>query len=250
MASELFFYFIIVCGFAAFVHGSIGFGFPMLSTPLLALATDVQTAILLTLVPNIFVNVSSIKSEGHFFQALQTHYKLVLLTAVGSLLGTLILLNFESEFYRAILAAVILLYLASDSFNVRLKWIRDFPRLSKISFGLTSGMLGGLTNVMAATLLIYSLETDQSKKDIIQSTNMCFLFGKIVQILLFAVNAKFTPQNTSASLWVVFAVLVFLPLGFKLKSYISEKGYKKLIKALLFCIAIALLGQLFPMLWG
>jgi uncharacterized membrane protein YfcA len=37
--------------FAAFIHGSIGFGFPMVATPLLALITDIQTAIILTLIP-------------------------------------------------------------------------------------------------------------------------------------------------------------------------------------------------------
>ena len=44
----------VITAVSALVHGSIGFGFPMLSTPLIALFTDVQTAIMLTVIPNIF----------------------------------------------------------------------------------------------------------------------------------------------------------------------------------------------------
>ena len=38
---------------AAFIHGSIGFGFPMVTTPLLALSTDIQTAIVFDINPNV-----------------------------------------------------------------------------------------------------------------------------------------------------------------------------------------------------
>ena len=48
---------------AAFIHGSIGFGFPMVATPLLALFTDIQTGIVLTLIPTLLVNLISIKGS-------------------------------------------------------------------------------------------------------------------------------------------------------------------------------------------
>ena len=54
---------------AAFIHGSIGFGFPLVATPLLAIVTDMQTAIILTLIPTLLVNLISIASEGKIAEA-------------------------------------------------------------------------------------------------------------------------------------------------------------------------------------
>jgi len=245
MNFELILYFTTICGFAALVHGSIGFGFPMLATPLLALLTDVQTAIMLTIIPNIFINVVSIKSEGKIFKAIKKHYKLVTYTAFGSLFGTVFLIQFYTPIFKVILALAIVIYLITDTFKVRFHWIGKHPEISKVIFGLVSGFLGGLTNVMAPTLIMYSLESGQSKSEIIQSTNLCFLFGKVVQLVLFAVSLKFTTETIYSSTLVLAIVIVFLPLGIKLKAIISEHHYKTILKTLLSFIAIALVSQTF-----
>ncbi|MCL1065296.1 sulfite exporter TauE/SafE family protein [Shewanella olleyana] len=245
MDFQLILYFIAICGFAALVHGSVGFGFPMLATPLLALLTDVQTAIMLTIVPNIFINLVSIKSEGEISKAIKKHYKLVAYTAFGSLFGTAALIQFETPVFKVILALAIMIYLITDTFKVRLHSIRKYPEISKVIFGLISGFIGGLTNVMAPTLIMYSLESGQSKRDIIQSTNLCFLFGKIVQLVLFAVSLKFTTYTIYSSTLVLAIVIVFVPLGIKLKTVISEHHYKTILKTLLSFITIALISQTF-----
>jgi uncharacterized membrane protein YfcA len=41
---------------AAFVKGAVGFGYPLIATPLLALATDVRTAVAVLVIPNILMD--------------------------------------------------------------------------------------------------------------------------------------------------------------------------------------------------
>ena len=59
---------------AAFVHGIFGFGFPLLATPLLALFFPLPTAILMTLVPTLAINLGSIIGEKHWREALGERY--------------------------------------------------------------------------------------------------------------------------------------------------------------------------------
>ena len=245
MDFELVLYFITICGFAALVHGSIGFGFPMIATPLIALLTDVQTAIMLTVIPNIFTNVTSIKSEGKVLQAVKKHYQLIAYTTFGSLVGTIVLIYFESPIFKTILAFAIIIYLLTDTLRVRLHWIKNYPATAKGVFGVMSGFIGGLTNVMAPTLIIYSLESGQRKREIIQSINLCFLCGKIAQLILFAVSLKFTTETIYSSTLILVTVMVLIPLGIKLKKMISEHIYKTILKIFLCCIAIALISQTF-----
>ena len=133
----------------AFIHGSIGFGFPMVATPLLALSTDIQTAIVLTLIPTLLVNLISIISEGNILVAVRRHFLLALLAMLGSAVGTQILLTVNSDIFKVLLGVVIIIYLLAEKIKLKLSWIREHPKFSKFTFGLSAGIIGGLTNIRA-----------------------------------------------------------------------------------------------------
>ncbi len=108
---EALIFFTFIFFLAAFIHGSIGFGFPMVATPLLALFTDLQTAIVLTFIPTLLVNLISIISEGDILLAARRHLSLALFAILGSAAGTQILLSVNSDIFKGLLGIVILIYL-------------------------------------------------------------------------------------------------------------------------------------------
>jgi hypothetical protein len=59
-------YLAVIVAFAAAVHGAIGIGVPMIATPLLALITDVRTAILLLVLPTVVLNAAKILKGGNW----------------------------------------------------------------------------------------------------------------------------------------------------------------------------------------
>src|SRR5208282_2000561 len=93
---------IIVVGGIA--HGAIGFGFPLISTPLIALLIDVKTAVLITLVPNIAVNVVSILRGGNWRESIGRHWPLAIWVALGTIVGTRVLLVAPPELLQLVLA--------------------------------------------------------------------------------------------------------------------------------------------------
>jgi len=228
---------------AAFIHGSIGFGFPMVATPLLALFIDIQTAIVLTLLPTLLVNLISIISERDILLAARRHFSLALLSMIGSAIGTQILLFENSDIFKGLLGVVILIYLFVEKIKLKLSWIREFPKCSKFTFGLTAGLIGGLTNVMAPVLIIYSLESKFSKRDTVQASNLCFLLGKITQIIFFTTNGKFTLSELSTSSVMLIVTSFAIYLGIAVRNKIKRKAYQKILRVLLFILATILLIQ-------
>ncbi|MCB1789011.1 MAG: sulfite exporter TauE/SafE family protein, partial [Gammaproteobacteria bacterium] len=99
---------------AAFVHGAFGFGFPLLATPLLVFGFELQTAILLTLVPTVSINLVSILSEHNWRTALRDYWPIPMFTIIGSFTGTQVLLSVDPAPFRFLLAAVLIGYLVSD----------------------------------------------------------------------------------------------------------------------------------------
>lgn len=228
---------------AAGIHGSIGFGFPMIATPLLALFADIQTAIILTLIPTLAMNLVSIASEGNLLVAFRRNLALALIAMTGSAIGTQILIFTNSELFKALLALAILAYLSAEKINLKLAWVRAHPALSRVVFGISAGLLGGLTNVMAPVLIIYSLEANHSKSEIIQTSNICFLLGKSIQLLLFSINGKFSLDELSTSTIMLVVSSIALTAGVKIRRRIKMAVYTKLLKALLFILAATLMIQ-------
>lgn len=235
--------FSIIIFLSSLVHGSIGFGFPMIATPLLAMVTDMKTAILYIAIPTLLINLISIFSEGNFLQAVKRFYPLAIIAMIGSAIGTQILIYSGSELFKLILAFSIFLYLFIQKFKIQMNWIREKKRLSMIVFGLSAGIIGGLTNVMASILIIYSLESKHSKKEIIQSTNLCFLFGKIIQIILFTRHGSFNQELLSVSFSSLIIVAIAMFAGLMIKNKIAQDIYRKVIKVVLFVIASFLVYQ-------
>ena len=100
-----------------------------------------------------------------------------------------------------------------------------------------------MTNVMGPVLIIYSLESKHSKSEIVQASNLCFLFGKIIQIFLFTLNDKFTLNELSTSAVMLIVSSIGLYVGIALKKKINEIVYQKIIKELLFTLATVLIIQ-------
>ncbi len=229
--------------FAAFAHGCIGFGFPMLSTPLLALVMDIQSAIILTLIPNLLVNLISIASEGNTWQAFRRYLPLALLAMLGSAMGTYILILFNSEWFKVVLAAAIIMYLFADKIKLNLNWIRRQPFFAEPTFGITAGILGGLTNVMAPILIIYSLETQKTKAELIQLSNFCFLLGKSIQLLLFSFYGKFTQSELELAPIMLIIVGLALLWGIKIRRKIPENLFVRIMRVFLALLALLLMLQ-------
>jgi len=228
---------------ASLVHGSIGFGFPMIATPLIALITDIQTAIIYTLIPTLLVNIISIWSEGNFIQAFKRFYPLALFAMIGSAIGTQILIYNSSDIFKLLLALAILFYLSINLIQYEFTWIYKKPKLSRFIFGLGAGILSGLTNAMAPVLMMYTLESKFTKSEIIQASNICFLFGKIIQIILFSFAAVFTVQEMQHSFILLLFVSIALYIGIKIKFLINSIYYTIFVKIILFVIAMLLILQ-------
>ena len=243
LSIEFLIIFSIIVFISSLVHGTIGFGFPMIATPLLAMVTDMKTAIICIVIPTLLINLISIFSEGNFLQALKRFFPLAILAMIGSAIGTQILIYSSSEFFKLLLAFSIFLYLFIQKFRIEMKWIREKKRLSMVVFGLIAGIIGGLTNVMASILIIYSLESKHTKKEIIQSTNLCFLFGKVIQIVLFTIHGSFTEELIITSFSSLIIVFIAMFIGLKIKDKIPQESYKKVIKIVLFMIACFLTYQ-------
>jgi uncharacterized membrane protein YfcA len=231
---------------AGWIHGALGLGFPMVATPLLALATDVRTAILLSLLPTIASNIGSILSDRHWREVLRQFWPMPFATIVGSILGTQVILRTDPEPYRLLLAAIIMLYLVLDRLRgtgLEPRWRPTKPLM--VGAGLTAGLLAGLVNVMAPVLIVFSLETGMAASLMVSVFNVNFLLSKVGQLLAFAADGAIVVELLIAAVPLVLVAMGALALGIRVRRRTDVTRYRRWLKWALWVISGLLIVQHF-----
>ena len=233
---------------AGLAHGTLGFGFPIISTPLVALFVDVKTAVLVTVLPNIAVNIVSILRGGNWRASIGKYWPLALWVVLGTLLGSRLLLTVRHEPLQLLLAAMIVVFLLQDRLRqLDWSWVKRRPQLAAFFFGLTAGVLSGAVNVALPPLVIYLMTQGLTPLALTQTLNLCFIAGKTVQAIALGVSDAPSQQMLYASLPLVPLAVIAVYVGMRLQSRISAETYNELLRKALGAIAAVLILQV---IWG
>ena len=231
----------IVAGLA---HGILGLGFPMMSTPLLAILFDVRSAILLTLLPTIAVNLISIARGGRWSESIGNYWPLALMIPLGALAGTWLLVSVDPAPFRLLLAGIILLHLFNDRLRaIRLDWVRTRTGLAYVIFGLAAGFSAGTVNVMVPLLIIFALEVGMPRLAMVQVFNLCFLAGKLTQVTVFSVSGALSLDLLGSTLPFAAVAATALLIGMRIRDRVAADTYKRWLRWVLWAMVLILIGQ-------
>lgn len=228
--------------FAGLIHGTLGLGFPMVATPMLAAMMDVRSAILITLLPTMAVNIASIMNNKSSLASTKPFLPLVLFSLLGSIAGASILAVVDPAPFRIVLAGLILLYLW-NGIRIPQRWLLDNSLLAMAFFGLIAGISAGTTNVMVAILIIYFMSLETPRSTLVPALNSCFLVGKISQIVVLAVAGLLSVRLTLETAPLAVAAVVALLLGQRLQPRIQVSTYQSILRKLLLLLSIVLIYQ-------
>src|SRR5581483_4743404 len=173
----------LVCLLSGFAHGAIGFGFPLVATPLVALVLDIKLAIgLLAPVTLLLVLITAL-SGGGLASVARRFWYLPLLVSAGAWLGTKLLLAAPPEPFVLVLALVILLYLNLDRVGRGgSPAVQARPVLFGMGFAFAAGIFEAVANVAGPVLLVYFMLLGLAPVALVQALNLCFTFGKGAQV--------------------------------------------------------------------
>ena len=228
---------------AGMIHGAFGVGFPLIATPLLALFTDVLTAVLITLLPTLAVNASIIYREGiRQLYGIRQYLLIIPFVLVGTLAGSQFLLWFDARPFLLILAIAIILYLNQKHLEkLDFSWVRKNRKTAFILFGLTAGLMGGTVNVMLPVLVILFIELSIASSVMAVLFNINFFVGKLTQSLFFLQGISGFNLFLFSTLWLIPAALLSFYAGSQVRKYISETRYLWVLRGMLWLMSFVLI---------
>ena len=221
---------------AAFVKGAIGFGFPTLGTPLLALIVDVKTAFLVLIVPNIVMDGIQLARAGAPAATARRLATLVGFGAVGMVLGTHLLAALASSTVMLILGVFILTFVALTvtrlSPRVPPRWE---PWASPVA-GFVAGVAGGITNVPGTPLVLYFYALGLGKREFVSAVAFSFVLYKLVQLAAVSWYGLMSWPLLAWSVVLTGAALGGFALGLRVQDRLEARTFNRVV--LLFLAAL------------
>lgn len=229
---------------AGFIQGALGFGFPFVATPVLAMVVDMRTAIITVLLPTLATVTVTLVTGGPLGPVLRRFWMMPVFATAGALIGTLVFVAAPQAPYQLLLALIIIVYLNLDRIT-RGEWplIKRHERACGPVAGMAAGLFEGTANVAAPPLIIYFLALGLGPAMMVQAMQLCFLVGKVTQFTVLSLHGGVSSAQWLATLpFCVVAVTAGVG-GARVRNRIDAVMFRNWVKRALALIAFALLAQ-------
>ena len=229
---------------AGLLQGALGFGFPFVATPLIALATDMRTAVVVVLLPTLATICVALFSSGPIKATLARFWMMPLYAIAGAAVGTWVFVSAPEAPYTLVLALLTLFYLSLDRFG-RTDWpvVRRHERAFAPLSGFTAGLFEGTANVAAPPMIIFYLALSLTPAMLVQALNICFLVGKTTQFTVLSTRGGIGMSEWLATLPLVAVGVTGSLVGVRIRNRIDAQAFRIWVKRALFVIALGLLAQ-------
>ena len=231
---------------AAFIKGAIGFGFPTLGTPLLSLVMDVKAAVAVLILPNIVMDGLQFARRGAPLDTVRRFAVLVVFGAVGTVVGTRLLVALSPRTAALILGAFVVAFVGLNVIGatprVPPRWE---PWLSPVA-GLLAGIVGGITNVPGTPLVMYFHALRLAKHDFVSSVAFTFVVYKIIQLAAVAYYGLLSWSLVGPSLALTLVALGAFALGLKVQDRLDPRTFNRAVLVFLAALGVWLVARSLP----
>ena len=228
-----FFYILLAYFIGGITQGILGVGLITVVISLLSFVVDVKETIALVIIPTIITGFFQMINGSNLKVIIKdTKYFLVFSTLI--IVPGVFLLNVLDSDLILIFIAILLFMNSSLSLSNRVVAIPNHQNsIIQLLTGSLNGFIIGLTSIytMPFVFLLQSLKYNKEKT--VQFMGLAFLLYSCMQFLSFSYSKLISINTIIPSLIVTLPVIIGFLLGKKIRSFISEKLFKKLFYLML-----------------
>ena len=239
MLIEIYLFFVFVT--AAFLQTVTGFGYALVTAPLLALVLDIKDTVMLTMLTGFISTLfllQEVKGQGSYSDVLP----LISSSLVGALFGAYAMVLISSEWLKLFIGVVVMLSACSMFMKYELPIKHN--KLTEGIIGTINGFLGTTTSVNGPLLVLYYLNSSENKAVFRGILTRYFLVVSLPMIAM----AYFAGTLHIEALWLytieaIPALYLGTLLGEKLFRYIKAETFRKIALIVVFVGSIMIIGS-------
>lgn len=232
------------------LKGATGAGAPILVVPALAAMFDVKLAVVIMMMPNLLTNLW--QGWQHRRHRLAGHFLWVFAAtgAIGALVGTIMLAWLPHEVLAMLVAFAVLCYVAIRLCRPDSSLSRRASEILAAPAGLIAGMLQGSSGISAPVSITFLSAMRLERQTYIFTISVFFVAITAVQIPTLGLVGMLSAPLLALSLVAVVPILLFMPVGAALARGLSPAAFDRAILLLLVGLALKLVLEAAPIVFG
>ncbi len=231
---------VIVFG-AALIQTLFGFGFALISVPLMIFFVDLPTAVVTaTVVSTVSCGIQWIESRA--ISAREVSRRLVISALFGLPFGLWLLNNIDARLMKVLLGVFVLfgVFLSSREFD-----LRRLPPAFDYLMGVLAGVLSTSTSTNGPPL-VFLLHSRHYSPEIFRAVlNRVFTILNFLTLIVFAVDGKLSSDAVFLALMALPVMGIGVGLGFRLRKSFDSQQFRKLVLVLLFATGLSAIVNAF-----
>jgi len=229
---------VIVFG-ASIIQALFGFGFGLISVPLMIFFVDLPTAVVTaTAVSTVSCSIQWWESRAVDVRVMSM--RLIRSAIIGMPFGLWLLLNVDARLMKAALGVVVLIgvFLSIKGFD-----LRQLPRAFDYTMGLISGVLSTATSTNGPPLVFLLHARHYSPEDFRAVLNRVFSFLNFLTLVIFFFAGKLTADAVRLAMLAIPVMGCGVFLGTRMRKRINPDHFRNLVIGLLFLSGLSAIGN-------
>lgn len=229
---------VIVFG-ASIIQALFGFGFGLISVPLMIFFVDLPTAVVTaTAVSTVSCSIQWWESRAVDVRVMSM--RLIRSAIIGMPFGLWLLLNIDARLMKAALGVVVLIgvFLSIKGFD-----LRQLPRVFDYTMGFISGVLSTATSTNGPPLVFLLHARHYSPEDFRAVLNRVFSFLNFLTLVIFFFAGKLTTDAVRLALLAIPVMGCGVFLGTRMRKRINPDHFRNLVIGLLFLSGLSAIGN-------
>ena len=226
-----------------FTKGVISWGFPLVSLPILTIALPPTSAIFLLFFPIIFANIREIKIKNW-----KNYKKLIPFSLgifCGIIIGSVIFHTSNSDIISIAIGITIIIcgVINFVGFKINEKYL--LKPFFGLSYGLLSGIIGGMTTVLGPFMIIYLVSLNLSKNIFSEFVSLGVFSTLIPLYGMFFIYQDVVISDFFSSGLALIPALLMQFLGLKIRNIIPQEKFRKMTLTLLITVGFLVIFKNF-----
>ena len=209
------------------VKGFLGIGLPAVAMGLLTLVVTPSHAISLLVLPILFTNLSQFFRSQNRLQAVKLYWPFAITIVISIFVTSLFLEQYPTGLLTIAIGVSMVVFALNGLSNFKLKLGPEMHW--QLSFGIVSGILGGLSSIWSPPVAMYMISRNLDKDRFITATGFLFLIGSVPLALGLFIGGTLNSGIMLQSLTGLIAVLVGFRLGEILRSRVGQNLFQKAV---------------------
>ena len=239
----------LAIAFAALCMGGVakgvtGIGLPIISIAILVNFFPPTLSIAIVVMPILVTNLWQAVSSENFFAPIKRFWPVVVFFVTTLTISAQLVVSLNPDHLFAILGTSVVIFSASNLAK---------PRVSAISAGterwlgpvagIAGGLLGGVSTIWGPPLMMFLMTLKLNKDEWVRTVGFIWFTGAIPLTLTYWYNGMLNEQSFPLSLAACIPGMIGILIGERIRSWINQETFRKVMLILLFLIGLNLIRR-------